>query len=73
MRAARVPPATVIVFGVEDKPQVYLSLADAWTNCTVRYLVPVRERRRWSTALILALSAEQTRPEHQGRILSGYP
>ncbi len=62
-----------LAFNVEDKPQVFLSLADAWTNCTVRYLVPVRERRRWSTALILALSAEQSRPEHRDRILSGYP
>ncbi len=62
-----------LAYGVEEKPQVYLSPADAWTNCTVRYLVPLRERRRWSTQLIVALSVETARPEHRGRIIAGYP
>jgi hypothetical protein len=39
----------------------------------VRYLVPVHERRRWSTDLLLAVSRELTKPVHRGRILAGYP
>ncbi|WP_240761739.1 mechanosensitive ion channel family protein [Nitrosococcus wardiae] len=62
-----------LAFDVEDEPQVYFSLAEAWTNCTIRYLVPVRQRRRWASELILALSIETARPEHQDRIIGGYP
>ena len=62
-----------LYYDVESEPQVYLSLADSWTNCTVRYLVPVRQRRRWASELIEALSREMAQPEHQGRIIGGYP
>lgn len=62
-----------LAFDVEAEPQVYLSLAEAWTNCTIRYLVPVRQRRRWSSELILVISTEMARPEHQDRIIGGYP
>jgi small conductance mechanosensitive channel len=62
-----------LAFEVEPEPQVYLSLAEAWTNCTVRYLVPVRQRRRWASELIQVISTEIARPEHQNRIIEGYP
>jgi hypothetical protein len=62
-----------LAYDVHDQPQVYLALTDAFTNCTVRYLVPVQQRRRWSTELILAISRELERPEHRGRIVPGYP
>jgi small conductance mechanosensitive channel len=62
-----------LAYGVEDKPQIYLSLTDAFTNVIVRYLVPVHERRRWSTELIVALSTGLARPDHAGRIVAGYP
>ncbi|MEQ8787101.1 MAG: mechanosensitive ion channel [Pirellulaceae bacterium] len=62
-----------LAYGVDEQPQIYLSPSDAWTNCTVRYLVPLRERRRWSTELIATLSAELARSEHEGRIVAGYP
>lgn len=62
-----------LAFDVDEKPRAFLSQADAWTNCTIRYLVPVRTRRRWSTDLILALSKELSRPEHRGKIIAGYP
>jgi len=62
-----------LLFDVDEVPRVYLSLADSWIDCTIRYLVPVRSRRRWSTALILATSAELARPEHRDRILGAYP
>jgi small-conductance mechanosensitive channel len=62
-----------LAFDVESEPRVFLSLGEAWTNCTIRYLVPARERRRWSSDLLLAVAVETTKPEHAGRILPGYP
>jgi small conductance mechanosensitive channel len=62
-----------LAFDVDEVPHVYFSLADSWTDCTVRYLVPVRTRRRWSSAIVLALSQEMARPEHRERILPVYP
>jgi small-conductance mechanosensitive channel len=60
-------------FDVEKRPQVYVSLTDSWTNFTVRYLVPLRERRKWSSELVLLVSCELARPEHRGRIRPAYP
>ncbi len=65
--------AARLAFDVSEEPQVYLSLADAWTDITVRYLVPARERRRWASALTLALANETAKPEHRGRIIPSYP
>jgi small-conductance mechanosensitive channel len=58
---------------IADEPQAYLSQTDAWTNITIRYLVAARERRRWATALILALAEETGKPEHRGKIIASYP
>jgi small conductance mechanosensitive channel len=62
-----------LVFDVDEEPRVYLAQTDSWTNCIVRYLVPARARRRWSTALLLELTAESNRPEHSGKIIPAYP
>jgi small conductance mechanosensitive channel len=62
-----------LAFDAEAEPRVFLSLADAWTNCTVRYLVPARARRRRASELILALTTESEKPEHRGRIVPAYP
>ena len=62
-----------LTFEVEQLPRVYLALADSWTECTVRYVVPVRTRRHWSSMLVLAITAEMARPEHSGRIIPVYP
>jgi small-conductance mechanosensitive channel len=62
-----------LVFDVDREPRVFLSLGEAWTNCTIRYLVPARERRRWSSDLLLAVAVETAKPEHAGRIRPGYP
>lgn len=60
-------------FDVSDEPQVYLALAEAWTNATVRYIVPARERRHWASALIQAVTAELAKPEHARRVRASYP
>lgn len=65
--------AARLAFEVEEVPYVYLSMAESWTDCTIRYLVPVRSRRRWGTALTLAVSRELKQPAHQGRIIGVYP
>lgn len=61
-----------LLFDVDEIPRVYLSPSDSWTDCTVRYVVPVRSRRLWASSLVLEFSRELARPEHQGRIISVY-
>lgn len=62
-----------LAYDIEDKPQVYLSLTDSWINCTIRYLVGVRERRRWSSYLVEEMLSELSSEKHKGRIRSAYP
>lgn len=58
---------------VPDKPQVFLSTEDSWTNVTIRYLVGARERRKWKSELILRTTEELNKPEHQKIIIPVYP
>lgn len=58
---------------VATRPEVYLAPAESWTNLTVRYLVPARERRRWSSRLFVEIVAELGRGENLRRIPTGYP
>ena len=62
-----------LAFDVIDRPEVFVSSADSWMNLTVRYLTPARQRRRYSTRLLLALSRELARPEHQRLVRAGHP
>lgn len=56
-----------LCFDAEEEPTVFLSTADAWTNCAIRYVIPARTRRRWATRLLLAVSEELAKPEHRGK------
>jgi small-conductance mechanosensitive channel len=58
---------------VPDEPQVFVATADSWNDLTVRYLVGARARRLWKSELTVRLSEEMARPEHRGRIITGYP
>lgn len=60
-------------FDVALEPEVYASPTDSWTNFTIRYLVPVRERRHWASTLFLAISEDIVRPRHTDRILPASP
>jgi small conductance mechanosensitive channel len=62
-----------LLFEVDEVPRVYFSTTDSWTNCTIRYVVPVRSRRKWASTLLLEISRDLARPEHRGRIISVYP
>ena len=59
--------------GITERPQVFLSAGESYTNVTVRYLVPVRERRPWATRLLSALARELSRPEYRGRVTLAVP
>jgi small conductance mechanosensitive channel len=62
-----------LAFDVDEVPKVYLSAAESWTDCTLRYLVPVRTRRGWASTLTLEVSRELAKPEHAPRIIPSYP
>jgi small-conductance mechanosensitive channel len=58
---------------VPREPQVFLSSTDSWTDVVVRYLVPARERRKWKSELLLRITEEFNRAEHQQKIIPVYP
>jgi len=58
---------------IADQPQVYVAGVEQWFELTVRYLVPVRERRRWASTLTLELQRTMVAPEHADRIRAAYP
>lgn len=60
-------------YDVAVEPQVFITPREAWTDLVVRYLVPARERRIWSTRLILVLNGAAASAEHAGRITPAYP
>ncbi len=45
-----------LAWDVATRPEVYASARDSWTDLTIRYVVPVREMRKWSSALLLAVN-----------------
>lgn len=58
---------------VPDKPQVFVSMEESWTNITIRYLVGARERRKWKSELTLRLTMELNKPEYINKIIPVYP
>jgi small-conductance mechanosensitive channel len=60
-------------YDVDLEPQVFVVVRDAWTDLIVRYLVPARQRRKWSSELTLALTAAINLPEHRSRVIPAYP
>lgn len=62
-----------VAYEVEELPKSFLSQRESWIDCTIRYLVPMRQRRVWATELLIALTTEIAKPEHAGRIVGAYP
>ncbi|WP_299822363.1 mechanosensitive ion channel domain-containing protein [uncultured Pontibacter sp.] len=58
---------------IADKPQVFISLEDSWTNVTIRYLVGARERRKWKSELTLRITQELNKPVYLHKIIPVYP
>jgi small-conductance mechanosensitive channel len=57
---------------VPEKPQVFASARDSWTNIIIRYLVGAGERRKWKTELLLKISKEIDKPEYKNKIIPVY-
>jgi small conductance mechanosensitive channel len=57
---------------VARRPEVYLSATDSWLELTVRYVVPVREMRKWASRLQLALNEALAEPTVAKRVFPGY-
>lgn len=70
---ARILAAQGLAAEAALRPEAYASPTDAWLDVTIRYLVPVRERRRWSTRLLLAFEEALADPEHAGHIRGAVP
>lgn len=60
-------------YDIAVTPKVFVEPTDSWIDLTLRYLVPARERRHWSTALHLAIAEAFAAPEHRTRIHPSYP
>lgn len=69
---AQILKAAGLQYHIADKPQVFLSTTDSWTNIIIRYLVGARERRKWKTELILRTSEATSRPEYEDKIIPVY-
>ncbi len=57
---------------VATRPSVYVAARESWTDLTVRYLVPAREMRKWSSRLLLAVNAELAEPALRDRVFPAY-
>lgn len=62
-----------LAYDVAEEPVLFVSATESWTDITVRYLVGARERRKWSSALLIEINTELNRAEHRDRIRGSYP
>lgn len=60
-------------YSIKDKPEIFVSAQESWTDITVRYLVGARERRKWKSELNLRLIKEMGNPTYRGKIIPVYP
>jgi small conductance mechanosensitive channel len=64
---------TGLAWDVSTRPEVYASVQTSWVDLTIRYVVPAREMRRWSSALLFALHEALGAPDTAKRVFSAYP
>lgn len=62
-----------LAWDVATEPEVYASARDAWTDLTIRYMVPARELRKWSSRLLFAINDALATPDAADRIFPAYP
>src|SRR5690606_25689437 len=60
-------------FDIPEKPQVFFSQGESWTNATVRYLVDARRRRSRASELRVARSRDLAREERRSPVAVPYP
>lgn len=57
---------------IAEKPQLFVSATDSWTNITIRYLVGAKARRKWKSDLQMAVTKELNQPQYKKKIISAY-
>jgi small conductance mechanosensitive channel len=57
-----------LAWDVADRPQVLAAARDGRVDLTIRYLVPAREVRRWSSRLVLAVDRALARLDRDPRV-----
>lgn len=62
-----------LAWDVATDPEVFAAGRDSWTDLTIRYLVPAREMRRWSSRLLLAVTEALGRVDVRDRVFTAYP
>jgi small-conductance mechanosensitive channel len=70
---ARLLERSRLAWDVATRPQVFASAGDSWTDLTIRYAVPAREMRLWSSRLLLAVNAALAEPDVARRVYPAYP
>jgi len=62
-----------LAWDVATRPQVFVSTAESWTDLTIRYLVPARQMRLWSSRLLVAVTTALTEPDVARQVFQAYP
>jgi small-conductance mechanosensitive channel len=62
-----------LAWDVATEPEVYVQARESWIDLIVRFVVPVREMRKWSTRLQLALHDALAEPEVARHVRTAYP
>lgn len=70
---ARLLERAHLAYDVATRPEVFAAPSDSWTDVTVRYLVPARARRKWSSEIFQAITEAMARPENRERVVGGLP
>jgi small conductance mechanosensitive channel len=70
---ARLLERSRLAWDVATRPQVFASAGASWTDLTIRYAVPAREMRLWSSRLLLAVNAALAEPDVAHRVFQAYP
>ena len=70
---ARLLERAHLAWDVATRPEVYASPRDSWTDLTIRYMVPAREMRIWSSRLLLAVNEAMAAPGIARRVRAAYP
>jgi small conductance mechanosensitive channel len=70
---ARLLERSRLAWDVATRPQVFASAGASWTDLTIRYAVPAREMRLWSSRLLLAVNAALAEPDVAQRVFQAYP
>jgi small-conductance mechanosensitive channel len=73
LKYARILEAEGLEVSVANEPKAFVALSDSWTEVTLRYLVNVRERRKWKSDLAFNILEKINKEDHGGRILAVYP